>query len=280
MQRVVSNAASPILICVLLLDRQRLDGLGRADLAAERAVVVAIADPRHQPRRPEPFQPGLGQRGLQAAGRADLHAQPAGRAALEKLPLGPRARAGGSARHGIALPRPAGCCASAQSAATPPTRGGEHGPLRQIDRLGRRLLAPGPAPAEAQAVAAAGVGAVQAAETLRRLPALSRRGGGRAVAGHAAQVALVAACPARRAAASSGRQRAQPQQRPQRTQVAAPEPPPIAVQQQRDQEERQDQAAAEKRLLRDQRTRARAGTDTPARSATVSRTSRRRGSAW
>ncbi len=60
------------------------DGPRGADLAAEGAAELAVTDPRHQHRCPEPFESGLQESGLEPPGDAHLHALPAAHAALEK----------------------------------------------------------------------------------------------------------------------------------------------------------------------------------------------------
>ena len=67
---------------VLLVERQRNYGLRWADLAAEVAHIVAVADLWHKHGGPKTFQAGLGQGWLKAACRADLHAQSATSATL------------------------------------------------------------------------------------------------------------------------------------------------------------------------------------------------------
>ncbi len=64
---------------------QIADSLGRADLPAKCAAVLAITDPRHKHRRPETFPAGLQKCGLKAARNADLHTFPAFNAAFEEF---------------------------------------------------------------------------------------------------------------------------------------------------------------------------------------------------
>ena len=178
---------------------KRADGAGRADVAAKRAVVFATAQPRHDPRRPQPFQPGLGQGRLQAAGGADLHAQTASGAAGEELPLGQRARRTDQAlvarqaaglRRGAEQDQPAG-------AAQHGPQGGRNAAQETASRAaggpaggGRRSALPGPCETEAETPLGTGRRAVEAPETLgrqpgpallatgARSPAFRRKGGG------------------------------------------------------------------------------------------------------
>jgi len=60
---------------------------GGADLAAQRAVVLAVPNPGNQDGRPDSFNPSLKQCGLKAIGETDLHALPTLDASLEKLPF-------------------------------------------------------------------------------------------------------------------------------------------------------------------------------------------------
>ena len=69
--------------CVMLLFQRKLgDGAGGADLPAEVAHIIAISDGGDEHRRPQAFQAGLGQGGLQASRRAGLDAHTATGAAL------------------------------------------------------------------------------------------------------------------------------------------------------------------------------------------------------
>ena len=76
-QRSRFTSAVPMTTCRFSSNGQRRDGAGRTDLAAAMARIVAVADARHQHRRPQPLQAGLPQRRLQPRGGAHLHALPA-----------------------------------------------------------------------------------------------------------------------------------------------------------------------------------------------------------
>jgi len=91
---------------VLLLHGELPDGGGRANLPAQGAVVLAVADPRHQDGAPDPLDPRFEQGGLQPPGDAHLHAFAAPHAPGEELvlPLRPRGadeRRGGKGRGGV-----------------------------------------------------------------------------------------------------------------------------------------------------------------------------------
>ena len=75
-----------------ILGRDLPDGAGGADLRAEHATGLAVADARHQRRRPQSFQPRLIERGMQRNVGADLHALAAADAARKKIGFVQRAR--------------------------------------------------------------------------------------------------------------------------------------------------------------------------------------------
>src|SRR4030042_3401793 len=72
----------------LFVERETPDRPGRADLPAERAVVLAIPDSRHEDRAPHPLEPRLEPCRLEAVRDADPHALPAPGAAGGELPPG------------------------------------------------------------------------------------------------------------------------------------------------------------------------------------------------
>src|ERR1039458_4650272 len=75
----------------LFLRRDLPDGASGANLRAHNATRLAIADARHQRRRPQSFQAGLIEGGVQRGVGADLHALAAADAAGEKILLIERA---------------------------------------------------------------------------------------------------------------------------------------------------------------------------------------------
>ena len=77
---------------LLLLDAHGPYRPGRADLRAEIAVVLAVAEPRDEDRCPEPLEPRLGERRMKSVREAHLHAFAAPHAAAEEFLLGERAR--------------------------------------------------------------------------------------------------------------------------------------------------------------------------------------------
>ena len=109
---------------LLLLQRQAADRLRGADLAAERAVVLAVADLEVHDRREDPLPARLVERRVDRVAHADLHAGAAAQAAVEEVRLGARARAAAAAPAGTAARagwiRVSGT--SASPAAAEPTR--------------------------------------------------------------------------------------------------------------------------------------------------------------
>ena len=191
----------PSLTSCFWFDREPGNRARGANLAAQGAIVFAPSDPRHDPRSPKSFQAGFGQSGLQAAGRADLHAQAAGRTPLEKLPLwqcpgradqtlvadrAPRLRCGAKEEHPRHTAHGRCRCTTHAAEKTAPRATPRHD--------GRRLWITLPWPGEAKREASprARRRAVEATKTLGRFPRLTGRRGGRAVTVQAAHVALVA----------------------------------------------------------------------------------------
>ena len=77
--------SAPALRALFLIQRQRNEGIGRANLAADRAVVVAVTRRGNEPGLKDSCPAILKNARLQSLGRAIRDAKPAGRAAAEKL---------------------------------------------------------------------------------------------------------------------------------------------------------------------------------------------------
>ena len=192
---------------VLCRPVQAADGAGGADLTAQGAVVLAVADAADQPRREQPFQAGLEAAGVQGVADADLHAFAAAYALAEKIHLGKRPGRADKEWLGSAGVRSGGQGERRQGT------GGErsqHGPPAQVDRrCGRGRVGRG----EVDAVARALMQTVEAEHALGRVDAPVQVNGPGAADGAAqaagAAVVVTADQPHQRPTAAQGEQAAE-----------------------------------------------------------------------
>ncbi len=243
---MVSSVARPMLQGLLLGQGQRRDRPRRADLPAERAAVLAVAQARHEHGGPQAREPGLIEGRLQGVRRAGLHAQAALHAALQELGLSEGAR----------RPDQLGVVGLAPGQGRQPEEDErtQTGQRRAHQRAAADVHArsrrppPGRLPAEVQGVLPAARHAVPAAEALGRQPLaglLRLRGGGTAE-----QAALAVAALPRGREAQGGAPRAGAEQSAERAQVTAPEARAQQVEQQQADEDEEDQRpAAEDQVL-------------------------------
>ena len=169
------------------LGRNLPDGAGGADLGAEHATGLAIADARHQRRRPEALQPGLLQRGMQRIVGANLHALAAADAAREKIRLVERARR--AQQPFVAALAQAGVGAHQRNHGGAGSEAGQRPAAAQIRRGHFMLVAE---EAEFQAVVRATAHAVHAHQALGFAPRRAADGVVAALAVEQAAIAFVA----------------------------------------------------------------------------------------
>ena len=230
----------------LLLQRQLGDSPGRTNLAAGVAGVVAVAQARHQHRRPQPFQAGRQQARLQARRGADLEALAAADALVQQIVLPRPGRADevrmlpARGRRGAQQPD-AGHCRAQR---------GQHLPSRGI------VASPGsqaPAPAEADGLRGAARQAIEAhralggvgGEVALRINGARGTDAGATLAGRAGRFVHPVAQP--------GHLAEQPQQRSQRAEIAAPEARTNGIERQHAHEDQgQQQVLLEEALLQRQ----------------------------
>ena len=158
---LLANADHP----ALLPGRNLPDGSGGANLGTEHATGLAIADARHQSGRPEAFETGLVEAGMERGVGANLHALAAADAPGEEV--GFVERAGRADEAFMTAFAQAGVGAHEGHDGHSGSKTGEGAPAAQIRRGDFFFI---PKEAELQAVVRAGADAVHAHEALRLAP--------------------------------------------------------------------------------------------------------------